>query len=663
MHLNDNLGTVLTRIDERKISYVCYEYYSNKKKDNLTAEWLYDTILIKLPNIDLDHPQVKEYINKELEFCASGADGIPIDSPRQESIAQDIPLNEMREYFNNKGIYRIKDDTKGNSGIILYDICKGERITQAEARDTMSDIRVWIETDDFNTDGSKKKEYKPVAKYVFKGDADSKGNIVNYIRKTYSVPPQTIYVEDGEQCINTWTGFGVPFISEKRFKAAFADNHTCLLLRSWTYFINRILASGDMNVAYDIWTWIAHIFQRPYEKPRVALCLRGIQGCGKGTINTLIQEMVGADNCHSMSSLEDIKKNFNAQVIDSLFVNIDEYKDDREARHLMKNLITEEKNERAAKNVNPTNVKNSVHFLLTTNDKNAFCTDSGERRYDVIGVDPILSKTQYAGIDAGMYNMCDKFWLFLNEKKNLKKVAPYMAYIFKNVIDMSNWSNEGYERTSEFESQLENNKTMLRTIIEEKIIDGSITFFEKDENYRIDDLYKNMEKIYDKLNGEYKIVERNTLKDLYNKELDALYDGKADMKYKLGATFGSAIEKSFSPFAICNSKQTGLVYWDKELKKHDRSCAVAFKKSYIKKLLTVTDDTTPAPYQQKKNKETFSWEYITTKAGVPDTDNIVDNLSIPPAQVLYDLKIIDTIPANTDIDTDTDIDFNSEIPF
>lgn len=153
--------------------------------------------------------------------------------------------------------------------------------------------------------------------------------------------------------------------------------------------IERVLAHlTDHDPAGQEWLchWIASKLQDPTYVPKVAVVLATSPGAGKGTLATIIQEMLGPKNCATIKQQE-LESRFNARWIDKLFVLADEVKSAenfRDISNLLKVLIDGKELESEAKGINQRAVRNNLMWIFASNDRISPVTiEGGDRRYTV----------------------------------------------------------------------------------------------------------------------------------------------------------------------------------------------------------------------------------------------------------------------------------------
>jgi hypothetical protein len=95
-------------------------------------------------------------------------------------------------------------------------------------------------------------------------------------------PPTVITKTDGitTTAINTWRGWGIK-PAPRRWP----------LLRG---HIEKVLCNGDARVANYTFDWLAHGYQKPWEKNGTALVWQGEEGLGKGLLGNAVRRSYGS---------------------------------------------------------------------------------------------------------------------------------------------------------------------------------------------------------------------------------------------------------------------------------------------------------------------------------------------------------------------------------
>lgn len=221
---------------------------------------------------------------------------------------------------------------------------------------------------------------------VEEADEDKGTKIVSYhipktwigsgVRRTYSgidfdpnMPPsQWDDAPFGE--LNLWRGFAM--------KPAKTEDCPTILA-----FLKEVISNDD-EVFYEyLIRWLAHIFQKPGEKPGVAVVLRGEKGVGKGSLFRLLKRIVGVAHTAFLDKPGALTGRFNAFLEVAMLVCVDEafWAADKAAEGTLKSMITEPTVPIERKGVDPIMLKNFSRFIFATNNDWAIPATENERRY------------------------------------------------------------------------------------------------------------------------------------------------------------------------------------------------------------------------------------------------------------------------------------------
>lgn len=141
---------------------------------------------------------------------------------------------------------------------------------------------------------------------------------------------------------------------------------------------------GDRDRLLD---YLAHIAQKPDQKLRYALLMKGVRGDGKTFFDEMMKKVLGETNCTNVSNSA-ITSRFNGYVGHSVWVCIEEaYQPGKEAHELLNNMKPDITNDYVAveqKGKDVKTVRNFSNFFLTTNYADALPIEDEENRYLVL---------------------------------------------------------------------------------------------------------------------------------------------------------------------------------------------------------------------------------------------------------------------------------------
>ena len=168
------------------------------------------------------------------------------------------------------------------------------------------------------------------------------------------------------------------------------------------------------NNGYFNWvmSYFAHLVQKPYEKPLVALVLRGGKGVGKDTPINIIGGLV--DRHYIMASdSRYFVGNFNAHLEQCLLIALNEafWSGDKKAEGVLKHLITGDRHLIERKGHEVTVAKNYTRVVIIGNEQWLVPATMDERRFAVFNVgdkrkqDNKFFRDMREGMEQGGYSL------------------------------------------------------------------------------------------------------------------------------------------------------------------------------------------------------------------------------------------------------------------
>jgi hypothetical protein len=152
--------------------------------------------------------------------------------------------------------------------------------------------------------------------------------------------------------------------------------------------ILNVVATGDKAKAEYILNWCAHMVQRPWEKPGVALVLRGRKGSGKTLLTEILAAAVGRQNTFITADGRKLFARFNWHLADKILIGAEEafFSADREISDKLKHLLTGTAIEVEQKFGDRMNIKSVHRMIMTTNHRDAIALTEDERRFAIFDV-------------------------------------------------------------------------------------------------------------------------------------------------------------------------------------------------------------------------------------------------------------------------------------
>ena len=158
-------------------------------------------------------------------------------------------------------------------------------------------------------------------------------------------------------------------------------------------FIKDVICSGSEESSKYLICFLAHMLQRPGEKPGVMPVLMGGQGTGKGTFFKLLNKIF-KNSFVQVNDVNHVISNFNDQLETAYVVCMDEalFSGDRKSLQRLKSLITEPEI-RVEQKYQPARCVTSLHrFFAATNEAKFTHTDFDDRRFLYLDVSPHRQK-------------------------------------------------------------------------------------------------------------------------------------------------------------------------------------------------------------------------------------------------------------------------------
>jgi hypothetical protein len=181
----------------------------------------------------------------------------------------------------------------------------------------------------------------------------------------------------GPRFYNLWRGFTVSPADTSKHKAVdlFLD-----------HALNNV-CGGDEKLCHYLIGYFAHMVQKPWEKPLVALCFQGRKGTGK---NALVERVGALFGPHFLVADDSryLLSNFNSHLESNLFFVLDEasWAGDKRAEGRLKGLITGADHVIERKGKEPYTVNNLSRICIIGNEDWLVPATQDERRFVVFNV-------------------------------------------------------------------------------------------------------------------------------------------------------------------------------------------------------------------------------------------------------------------------------------
>ncbi|MFP4423247.1 MAG: primase-helicase family protein [Desulfococcaceae bacterium] len=151
-----------------------------------------------------------------------------------------------------------------------------------------------------------------------------------------------------------------------------------------------IVCRDDENLYAYVMGWMARLLQDPGgNRPGTALVMKGIQGCGKGTVANALGRIIGTHYRHILQPVH-LTGRFNTHLKDALLVFCDEvtWGGDKSAEGILKGLVTEPTITIEAKGKDTLEVDSHVNVIIASNNDWIIPAGLEERRFCVLDCAP-----------------------------------------------------------------------------------------------------------------------------------------------------------------------------------------------------------------------------------------------------------------------------------
>jgi hypothetical protein len=150
------------------------------------------------------------------------------------------------------------------------------------------------------------------------------------------------------------------------------------------YHINEVICNSDRVAGQFVIEFLAHMIQKPNEKPSVAIVMKSVQGAGKGTMIEPILQILGP-YAVQVNGAYQLTGRFNSVVANKLLVFADEVDlTDVRTADKLKGLISEPRLSLERKGIDPIQVPNFCRFIFASNHETVIKAGNRERRYLVL---------------------------------------------------------------------------------------------------------------------------------------------------------------------------------------------------------------------------------------------------------------------------------------
>jgi hypothetical protein len=153
----------------------------------------------------------------------------------------------------------------------------------------------------------------------------------------------------------------------------------------WTglrQYMEHVLCSSDKDAYQYLIKYLAHMLQKPEEKPGVMIVMLGGQGIGKGTLEIILRKMFAATTL-MVSDVDSVVGRFNSCLERAYIVFMDEalFKGDRKSSDRLKNFVTARHIQIEAKHQPERSIESFHRFFAASNSQHFANTEYDDRRF------------------------------------------------------------------------------------------------------------------------------------------------------------------------------------------------------------------------------------------------------------------------------------------
>lgn len=193
-------------------------------------------------------------------------------------------------------------------------------------------------------------------------------------RRTYNKGIVFLPNKEVPGAYNYWQGFSV-------------DSDATKSCRMFLNHLRDVVCSGNLDYYDYLIKWLAHMIQKPEEKPGVAVIIKGKKGTGKDTPFEYVGRMF-KNHYVTLSNQEQLVGKFNRHLENVLLLHMQEgyWAGSKAAEGALKYLITSEHVMIEPKGMNAFPVRSVLRLFISSNEKWVVPASEDERRYFVLDI-------------------------------------------------------------------------------------------------------------------------------------------------------------------------------------------------------------------------------------------------------------------------------------
>ena len=188
-----------------------------------------------------------------------------------------------------------------------------------------------------------------------------------------------MYYDEQPDKLNLWAGFNayeLPQIITEEDIEPYMD-------------LMKLVTGDNVELQKAFMVWRADLVQNPLrtEGGRPGFAVKGDKGTGKSFEQELMQSFFFKFNTITVKSMDELLGNFNANLAYTVLIVAEELHMDNTkisgAKDAMKSILTSKQLRVEPKGIDPTQVPNHLHVLMSTNHAQAVIQDSDDRRWTI----------------------------------------------------------------------------------------------------------------------------------------------------------------------------------------------------------------------------------------------------------------------------------------
>lgn len=392
-------------------------------------------------NPPLERQEIMAAINSAFKY---GKNEAGIDAP--ENIFDAVPEETKEVDFIDKinsefffcatnGVSRVCQEKKIDGKFKL------ERYPVGVFHDKLLPEKTWIKRK--NADGSESSVKKQKSKEWMENTRRREYLDIRFIPKK----------DVSKDIYNTWKGFAA--------KVAGPHLYSEEAVKGFGNFLKHckenICANNEKDFEW-LMDFVAHMFQKPWEKPQVALVFQGEKGTGKSLFSKVLSRMIG-ENAISVSNKNYLTNNFNSIMENNILITLEEafWSGDKAGEGILKTLITD--NERLIEHKGEKPYLAAVYdrIIIIGNEDRLVNATMDERRYAVFNVASTRrGDTEFFGeimdgvMDHGSAELLMSYFMARDiSKANVRKAPSTAGLIDQKALSRSEFENWWHESLSE----------------------------------------------------------------------------------------------------------------------------------------------------------------------------------------------------------------------